>query len=474
MGSGFNARKDPEHLAPNTAWQRFGNAVRIIPRFLASQESTFGFRVACATLTVGIVAFLENTNRFFLEQRLVWAMIIIAIGNETISLLVYALMLIPLGMSVTSGQSVFGFVSRVVGTFGAMVVSFIIWYIVDEKTAGIIVFLWLFTFLEMYLFLKFPRFLQGAILLMVTQVLIIDYELQVRKIGVAASTASGQPAYPIYILGPYRLATTAGGCLVAFIWTFFPYPLTDRSWLRQGLGSTLFLLANFHAAVNSTIHSRFHGLEGDMSQDLSPGRRLEHIRYKMFGKLILIIPSLQEHADWQKWEPTIGGKFPREPYEAIIRSCQNILSYLSLMAYATRTFSDNHSDEKLPNSQPETRGQWIKDLTGLMDTLEPTTHQITSTLSLLSASVSQGSALPPYIVLPEPHDLSRRLEALDSGILDTKHVEEPGYSAYAVLQVASSLVIDDVHRLVDAVKELVGETDFSLGGAQKAGKGKRE
>lgn len=79
MGSGFNKPKDPEHLPPQTAWQHFGNGIRTIPRFLGSTESAFGFRVACATLTVGIVAFLRNSQAFFIEQRLVWAMIIIAV-----------------------------------------------------------------------------------------------------------------------------------------------------------------------------------------------------------------------------------------------------------------------------------------------------------------------------------------------------------------------------------------------------------
>ncbi len=41
-------------------------------------------------------------------------------------------------------------------------------------------------------------------------------------------------------------------------------------------------------------------------------------------------------------------------------------------------------------------------------------------------------------------------------------MEEPGYSAYAVLQVCSSLVSDDLRRLVEHVKDLVGETDFTF------------
>ena len=77
---GYNRKKDPEHLPPATAWQRFGNRLRMVPGFFGSEESAFGLRVACPAMTIGIVGFLESTQHFFKEQRLVWAMIIIAIG----------------------------------------------------------------------------------------------------------------------------------------------------------------------------------------------------------------------------------------------------------------------------------------------------------------------------------------------------------------------------------------------------------
>lgn len=75
---------------------------------------------------------------------------------------------------------------------------------------------------------------------------------------------------------------------------------------------------------------------------------------------------------------------------------------------------------------------------------------------------------------------------MDKGILDARHVKEPGYSAYACLQVASSLVTDDLARLIEHVKDLVGETDFSFkvsvsdtsidsaSSEQKYGKGKKD
>ncbi|OBT64942.1 hypothetical protein VE03_05687 [Pseudogymnoascus sp. 23342-1-I1] len=449
MGSGFNKRKDPEHLPPQTAWQHFGNGLRTIPRFLGSPESSFGFRVACATLTVGIVAFLKDTQLFFIEQRLVWAMIIIAIG-----------------MNMTSGQAVFGFIGRIVGTFIAAVSSLVIWYIVNENTPGVLVFLWLFIFLEMYFFLKFPRFVPIWLVTIVTQVLIIGYELQVKKIGIKAASATGQPYYPTYELAFYRLACVAGGSFVAFIWTVFPYQLSDRSWLRKDLGSVLYLLANYYSVVNSTTGARIHNTEGDMSLKKSPGRQLEKARHKIFGKLVMLLPSLQQHAEWQKWEPTVGGKFPRETYEAIILRSRNILNYLSLISYATQTWSskENKGGSLLssPTTDPASRRAWLNDLSVLVKDVSPTSHQITSTLSLLSFSVTQGSTLPPYIQIPQPYYLNRRLEALDNGILDARHMEEPGYSAYACLQVASSLITDDLARLVESVKELVGETDFSF------------
>ena len=110
--------------------------------------------------------------------------------------LVCTLLITPDPTRAASGQSIFGFLCRVGGTLVAVVCSFIAWYIVDGKTPGIIVFLWLFLFIEVYFLLKFPRFIQAGIITMITQILILGYELQVRKIGTATAEKGGQPAYP--------------------------------------------------------------------------------------------------------------------------------------------------------------------------------------------------------------------------------------------------------------------------------------
>lgn len=95
-----------------------------------------------------------------------------------------------------SGQSVFGFLCRVGGTVVAMCSSLVIWYIIAEKRPGAIVFLWFFVFIGYYFFIKFPRFIPAVMIGLVTQVLIIGYELQVLTIGEAIAQRSGQPFYP--------------------------------------------------------------------------------------------------------------------------------------------------------------------------------------------------------------------------------------------------------------------------------------
>ena len=282
-----------------------------------------------------------------------------------------------------------------------MVVSYIIWYIVDEKTPGIIVFLWFFIFCEYYFFLKYPRFIAASMITIITQVLIIGYELQVRKIGVALAQSTGQRYYPTYELAPYRLATVAGGSLVAFFWTIFPKPVTDRAWLRRDLSATLYLLANYFSVINETLKSTMHNTGGDPDIPGTPAHRLLKVRQKLFSKLMLLLPSLQMHLGWQKWEPTIGGHFPRAAYEDIILRSGRILNYLTLISY-TVTWKPRHAPGLVDDA-------WIKALSELIRSLGPTHYTILSTLALLSNSLLSGQSLPPYIPLPRPYELARHL-----------------------------------------------------------------
>jgi len=133
------------------------------------------------------------------------------------------------------------------------------------------------------------------------------------------ATSNGQPCYQIELLAPYRLACVSGGMLTAFIWTFFPYPLTARSQLRRDLGASLYLLANFYSIVHTTVGLRVQGREGDLSKKESPGRKLAKARSEVYVKQLGLLAGLRQHSAFTAWEPSVGGKFPRQLYDKIIQ-----------------------------------------------------------------------------------------------------------------------------------------------------------
>lgn len=301
LGEAYTNRKDPEHLPPTTTFEKITDKIRMIPTFFRSSQSAYGFRVACAAMTVGVIDFLHDTQHFFIRQRLVWAMIMVTIS-----------------MSPTSGQSVFGFFLRIIGTVLAMVLSFLVWYIVDEKTPGVIVFLFLVVTCGFWVPLKIFRFRVIGIISVITTTMIIGYELQVRKVGEQVATSNGQVFYPIYLLAPNRLAAVTGGIAVAFIWTFFPYPISEHSALRQSLGASLYLLANYHSIIHETVLARMRGGEEELARTSSAGRKLEKARNKVFSKQMLMLNGLREYSSFTRWEVQFGGKFPKKQYDAII------------------------------------------------------------------------------------------------------------------------------------------------------------
>ena len=68
------------------------------------------------------------------------------------------------------------------------------------------------------------------------------------------------------------------------------------------------------------MQARIHDLEGDPDDKKSLGSRLRKVRIKVFTKQMLMLTNLRTHAAFQKFEIPVGGRFPREQYEALISS----------------------------------------------------------------------------------------------------------------------------------------------------------
>ncbi|EME49428.1 hypothetical protein DOTSEDRAFT_68258 [Dothistroma septosporum NZE10] len=434
LGESYSKRKDPEHLPPQTSWEKMGEVIRLLPRGLRSDASAFGFRVVCATMSIGIICYLEASQLWFLQNRLLWAMI-----------------MVPLSMTRTAGQSTWSFALRILGTAIAMTASYVIWYIVDGKKPGVIVFLWLWIFMAFYVVLKFPKFVIVGIISIVTSILIIGYELQVREIGVAASEANGQPAYPTYLLAPYRLATVCGGLFIAYFWTIFPYPVSESTEVRKDVGAALYLMANMYSVVHETVKSRIQKSDGNQNTKGSRAYHLEKARQQVFTKLIAILSALQQNSAFSKAQIRVGGRFPHEEYDDLITCLRRVLQYTSLIAYASGTFSTSSADSK-----------WSQDFRKLLSSINATSHGLTHLLALLSNSMTHARPLPPYLDVPQHGKYIKTLESIDVDILSIRHIAEPEYSAFAVTTICAKCINDDIVKITKHVKTLVGEIDFSF------------
>ncbi len=130
-----------------------------------------------------------------------------------------------------------------------------------------------------------------------------------------------------------------------------------------------------------------------------------------------------------------------------------MLHYLTLIAFASESFTTARLD-------PET-SKWLSEFAKSRSDINYESHKVTSLLALLSAAMRNGHALPPYLKAPTDFRLSDQLIPGGTHVLDLRNLNEPGFRPVAVIEVAQKSLIDSVDRIVEDIKELVGEVNFS-------------
>ena len=142
------------------------------------------------------------------------------------------------------------------------------------------------------------------------------------------------------------------------------------------------------------------------------------------------------------------------------------MRFTAMIAFVTKTFKELPEDMHAPTDNKTTLtasdGVWLKDFKHVIGSLEFTSHSVTSLLAIISGAIASGKPLPPYLKAPDSYHIGEMLSSLDEDILSTKHVCEPGYSAFAVMQVSTTMLAEDMAGLLADTKRLVGEAEFNL------------
>lgn len=408
-------RLNPERLPPATKLQFIGDKIAYLPHLLRSPHAAFGFRTACAVLTIAIVSFLKDSHVFAAHQRFLWAEMTIAIG-----------------MVRTAGLGLFHLVLRTGGTALAMAGCYAVWYMVDGHPAGVIVFAYIWYAMLFWIIFKKPQFMISGFLAVVATTLILGYELQVHRIGIEASLASGQDYYPTYELAPYRVVAVIAGLLVAFFWTIFPYPISEHSEIRRDISEALFLLSNHYAITREIVQV---GLANESSSAVPKKKvhdALESARFEFWTGEAQLLGRTRTNLAMQPWQVYFGSKFPSEKYEALVNHTETIMNYSSLLASASRSLALDNADE---------------DLKLLIESAPMTSHLFASRVCLLSNCLGNGNALPPGL---EPLTGNAEAECVEKQhSLTEDTVGKPGYAAVVVLQVASRVILTEIDELTE-------------------------
>ena len=285
----------------------------------------------------------------------------------------------------------------------------------------------------------------------VTMNVIVGYELQVRQFGVDLATSNGQPYYPIYLFGPYKLATVAAGCAISFFWVIFPYPITAKSRLRKMLGSGLFTLAQFYSCMHTTIELWLNGERGTIQDVKLYSNRLVSRRRKLFRDEMTLLNALRMHSHFSTFEPAIGGKFPKSIYDAIISETQRIVTSMALMAQTTQNV--NSLSRNLSEETENAHKRWASRLAGIaLDSEDFKSHSTTSLLCHLGSALMNAQPLPPLLSTGHSFPLARQMQGIDNELLSMRHIEDPAFSTFVSLEVLRTVVNFSLKNLLKYVQ----------------------
>lgn len=283
---------------------------------------------------------------------------------------------------------------------------------------------------------------------------------------------------PVYIFGPYKLAAVVVACGFMVFWTAFPWTNTAKHKMRRMLGHSIFVLAEFYSATHTnTALWLSRGLGDGLRDPQALQHRLDKVIGTLFRKEMTLLDELRTYSYFSKFEPAIGGKFPRKIYDDIISEVQSSLSAMSLMVKTTQSFEkllpfpipqasttsadpttsheqkveqeteqreaqhEEHQRGEVESQEEEKEEEWLTQLgKAALQTIDFKSARLASYLSHLSASVTNNLPLPPYLPPPGSFPLSRRMHKINKNLLHVRYLEDPAFSAFITLEVLRSIV----------------------------------
>lgn len=259
--------------------------------------------------------------------------------------------------------------------------------------------------------------------------------------------SNGQPYYPIYIFGPYKLVAVAAGCAISFFWVIFPYPITARSKVPRLAGQNLFNLARIYSAMHATVELWMniqHRIPSDLTYQRS---QLIATLRKLDKEELLSLDTLRTHSQFARYEPPVGGKFPTQIYGDMISGIQRTSSMMALMAHIGSNMPSATSGIDNVSEQTD---DWMSHLrAAALKSVDFQSHSTTSLLCHFGSAMMNSHPLPPFLSVPESFPLARQLQRLELDLPHNDNTQYPMFMAFISLEILRTMLNFELENLLE-------------------------
>ncbi|GAA5980157.1 hypothetical protein JCM11641_006931 [Rhodosporidiobolus odoratus] len=449
---------DPDARPPKNAVQRFTFTIYRLGRFLTSPEGLFALKYATFSILIWLPQVFKSASYIMYSEKSLWCLITL----QTF-------------LAVYAGDQILASLQKVVGIAVGLVYGMFLWYLGSADGPGspyglgAAVFVFMLPVMAIRIFAP-PASSQAAIQAAVTAILIVGYSWQDSHLPSVGNPGIG------YTLAWKRALLVLIGTGIAAVAMLLP-PVSTRLLVRRTHATCIHELGRLYTLIISAWLKEEHSLPDSTveatSSGFSPAAR-EAARARMLAvrvKLNATQPAILQAS----WEISLRGDWPKEEHSQLLTLQLGMLQALAQLGQA------------LVRLSPEWRRALVHETAFLN---QPLIADVTSTFSLLSLALRQGSPLPQ--ATPGPlldrllyHDRRLRLLSgpsassasspsssvnparpelegaqLSSSPLTLLALQDERFGIYASALQALASVLLDLDELEKVTKTLVGEIGF--------------
>ncbi|GAA5893885.1 hypothetical protein JCM5296_004627 [Sporobolomyces johnsonii] len=430
----FSAPRHPDYRPPKTVIQLWGVRLHWIAARLAKRDVLFGCKAAVLLGLCSMPAYFSTTCFFFYRERGIWVLIMIALTTTQFV-----------------GDTIFGFVVRVVGTFAGAIVGLLIWSIAAQNGRGnpyavgatcAVAFPFIFFYRVHYM----PPI--TAILPPVTTMLVLGYSWQNGHNPALSSVGWG------WDVAWRRFVCVMIGISIAFVWTYVPPKTTQKTSIRRTYARCVEKMGGVMCQILSFANTK--------TKPAKPPK----VIVKNISMLRMKVNKTTQAKAMVKYELSLQGPWPAEHYTALQALQMELLDLFTQLTGVICALDAKWTKALLHRSQLS-NPHFLQDLL--------------TTFHLLSAALDHGTPLP-MVYNPLLERFLKPPEVQNAGHgygydVTVGDIDIEGLPQHVTLDVICSLeylrfscgisqcyaIINRLDRLMFVAKSLVGENYLLYG-----------